>query len=314
MILTSQQIERALQQISKNILLYIGVNLGEAVLTEVDRALLTSLGLNLIGLGGLFPPYYKMYLLGRLTQVIGDYNSGRLAYSDFEEYLRREQYQPLTPFEEIQYTLARQATYHHLKNLEHRVHQDVETSITEELTRSEYENIFKEELAEGVKERKSVTNIISDIGHRTQDWSKDLGRIVDTEMNNIFQRGRVVEIMRQNPGSDPLVYKDVYVGACRHCIALYLTDGLGSASRLFKLSVLVANGSNIGRKVKDWRATVDGVHPFCRCLLRTHTESTIWDKKKKQFVYDTEALKREEKRLGIRGKVKVTVGEKVYIV
>ena len=120
--------------------------------------------------------------------------------------------------------------------------------------------------------------------------------------------------MRQNPGSDPLVYKDVYVGACRHCIALYLTDGLGSASRLFKLSVLVANGSNIGRKVKDWRATVDGVHPFCRCLLRTHTESTIWDKKKKQFVYDTEALKREEKRLGIRGKVKVTVGEKVYIV
>jgi hypothetical protein len=314
MILNTQQIERVLQQISKNILLYIGVNLGEAVLTEVDRALLTSLGLNLAGLGGLFPPYYRMYLLGRLTQVIGDYNSGRLAYNDFEEYLRREQYQPLTPFEEIQYTLARQATYHHLKNLENRVRQDVETGITEELTRSEYENIFKEEIATGVKERKSVTNIISDIGHRTQDWSKDLGRIVDTEMNNIFQRGRVVEIMRQNPGSDPLVYKDVYAGACRHCIALYLTDGLGSAPRLFKLSVLVANGSNIGRKVKDWRATVDGCHPFCRCLLRTHTEGTIWDKKKKQFVYDTEALRREEKRLGIKGTVKVTVGEKVYIV
>jgi hypothetical protein len=48
--------------------------------------------------------------------------------------------------------------------------------------------------------------------------------------------------------------------------------------------------------------------------LRTHTEGTIWDKKKKQFVYDTEALRREEKRLGIKGTVKVTVGEKVYIV
>ena len=89
MILSTSQIERVLQQISKNILLYIGVNLGEVVLTEVDRALLTSLGLNLAGLGGLFPPYYQMYLLGRLTQVIGDYNSSRLAYTDFEEYLRR---------------------------------------------------------------------------------------------------------------------------------------------------------------------------------------------------------------------------------
>jgi hypothetical protein len=314
MILNTQQIERVLQQISKNILLYIGVNLGEAVLTEVDRALLTSLGLNLAGLGGLFPPYYRMYLLGRLTQVIGDYNSGRLAYNDFEEYLRREQYQPLTPFEEIQYTLARQATYHHLKNLENRVRQDVETGITEELTRSEYENIFKEEIATGVKERKSVTNIISDIGHRTQDWSKDLGRIVDTEMNNIFQRGRVVEIMRQNPGSDPLVYKDVYAGACRHCIALYLTEGLGSVPRLFKLSVLIANGSNIGRKVGDWLPTVSGTHPWCRCNIREHQKDTMWSKTKKQFVYDTEALRREEKRLGIKGTVKVTVGEKVYIV
>src|ERR1035437_1033489 len=94
MILNTHQIERVLQQISKNMLLYISVNLGEAVLSEVDRALLTSLGLDAIGIGGSFPRYYKMYLLGRLTQVIGETNSSRLALNDFEEYLRRGQFQP----------------------------------------------------------------------------------------------------------------------------------------------------------------------------------------------------------------------------
>jgi len=139
-----------------------------------------------------------------------------------------------------------------------------------------------------------------------------LGRIVDTEMNNIFQRGRAVQIAEQNKGKDPLVYKDVYEGACRHCIHLYLTRGLGSEPRVFKLSQLIANGTNIGRKVRDWLGTISGVHPWCRCNLRIKEEYTKWDKIKKQFVYDEEELKKEEERLGIRGTVKIIVGEKVF--
>jgi very-short-patch-repair endonuclease len=263
MILTSDQIARALQQISKNVLLYIGFNLGEAVFSTADQALLNELGVNFMGLGGGQPRYYRMYLLGRLTQVLGEYNSARLAYNDFEEYLRRAQFQPLTPFEEFQYQAARQATYGHLKHLEHRMRQDTETGIMEEITRAEYEGIFKQGMITGVKERETLSNIVSNIGHQTGDWAKDLGRIVDTEMNNIFQKGRMMEIIKASPGQDPLVYKDVYPGACRHCIALYLTGGLGSAPRVFKLSELIANGSNVGRKVKDWRPTVEGLHPFC---------------------------------------------------
>jgi hypothetical protein len=311
-ILLPAQIENILNQISKNILIYIGINLGEAALTEVDQVMLKAAGISFTGLGGAFPVYYRMYLFGRLTQLIDDPNSQQVTYADFEKYLQRQQYQPLTAFETVQYNIARQATYTKLKNLDHRMRSDVNNSITEELTRSEYEQIVKEEHISGVSLRKSVTNIVSDIGHRTGDWAKDLGRIVDTEMNNIFQRGRLVTIQRDAPGQDPLVYKDVYEGACRHCIALYLTNGLGSEPRLFKLSQLIANGNNINRNVKDWRATLDGIHPWCRCLLRRKYDYMIWDKTKKQFVYDETLLKDEEQRLGIRGKVKVTVGDKVF--
>jgi hypothetical protein len=314
MIIKLSQIENILNQASKNILLYIGMNIGEAALMSADRSLLMSMGVDIDGLGGAFPPYYKMFLLGRLTQMIGDQNSQKLELSDFEKYLQSGQYQPLTPFEEAQYMIARQMSYAHLKNLENRVRDDVNGAILEELTRSEYENIIKEEVEAGVRERKSITNIISDIGHRTGDWSKDLGRIVDTEMNNIFQKGRVVELKKTDPTKDPLVYKDVYEGACRHCIALYLTDGLGSQPRLFKLSELVANGSNIGRKVADWKATITGVHPWCRCTLRKLIKGMTWSATDKQFVHDAKVLKQEEKRLGIKGVVKVTIGNKVIIV
>lgn len=312
MILFPTQIENILKQISKNILLYIGIDLGEEVLTEADRTLLKIMGVDLVNIGKSFPNYYRMFLLGRLTQLIGDTNSQKLDYSDFEKYLQKNQYQPLTPFEEIQYKLARQATYSHLKNLENRIRTDVEGIITSTLSRAEYENIIKKEIEVGVLKRKSISEIVSGIGHRTGDWSKDLGRIVDTEMNNIFQRGRAVQIAEQNKGKDPLVYKDVYEGACRHCIHLYLTDGLVSQPRIFKLSELIANGTNIGRKVDQWKPTLDGCHPFCRCCLRSLEEGMKWNKEKKRFVYDIELLKEEEKRLGIKGVVKIVVGDKVF--
>ena len=309
-----KQIEDIFNQVSKNILLYVGVSLGEEVFSEADLKLLRSMGVKVENIGGDFPPYYRMYLLGRLTKLLGDYNSQRISYQDFEEYLRRKQFQPLTEFEKVQYRIAQHATYTHLKNLENRIRTDVNNTIISHLSRVEYEEIIKKEIERGVVERKLLGSIISDIGHKTGDWRKDLGRIVHTEMNNIFQQGRAVQIARENPGEDPLVYKDVFSGACRHCIELYLTNGLGSEPRVFRLSELIANGSNVGRAVKDWKAVIGSTHPWCRCHLHYLEKWKRWDKEKKQYVYDEILLAEKEKELKIKGKVKVTVGDKVFIV
>lgn len=262
--LTLIQIGRILKEIDRNMLVYIGVNLGGEVLSTVDESILGVSEIKYIDeLAGGYPYYYRMFLLGRLTQLIGDYNSQQLEYKDFDQYLKKKQYHPLTSFEKIQYDLARQTTYSHLKNLGNRVKIDMESSIIEYISRVEYEKIFNEEIAEGVLQRKTVSGIVSDIGHRTGDWKKDLGRIVDTEMNNIYQKGRAVEIVTLSHKKDPLVYKDVYEGACRHCIKLYLTKGLGSEPRVFRLSQLIASGTNYGKKVDEWKAVLTGVHPFC---------------------------------------------------
>ena len=313
MTLTLTQIGNILKEIDKNLLVYISVNLGRDVLSGSDQDLLRSCGINPEKIVSEYPPYYRMFLLGRLTQLIGDFNSSKLDYSDFEQFLKRHQYAPLTQFEKTIYELARRATYTHLKHLTGVIRRDVETGITEQLSRTEYERIIKKEIETGVAERKSVGAVVSDIGHRTGDWAKDLNRIVDTEMNNIFQQGRAVEMIERAKGKDPLVYKDVFEGACRHCIAFYLTAGLGSEPRVFHLSDLLANGSNIGRKVVDWKATVNGVHPHCRCLLRQLEEGKKWDKETKRFEWDKEEIRRREKELGIKtGNIKVSVGSKSY--
>lgn len=258
-----------LREIDRNILVYISTCLGSESLSIEDRNLLHSHGINIEEIGDEYPHYYKMFLLGRLTELIGDYNANQLDYADFDSYLKQRQYYPLTSFERIQYELARQVTYSHLKNLGNRMKTDMEGSIIEYISRSQYEKIVKKEIEEGVLQRKTIGGVISDLGHKTGDWKKDLGRIVDTEMNNIFQKGRAIQIMSLSGSKDVLVYKDVYEGACRHCIHLYLTKGIGSEPRVFKLSELIANGSNIGKKVEDWKATVPGVHPFCFTNPRT---------------------------------------------
>jgi very-short-patch-repair endonuclease len=269
MIFTIDQISSVIKEIDKNILVYIGVNLGQDVLSVEDRKLLESFNINPDELSDEFPYYYRMFLLGKLTQLIGDFNALGLDYSDFDKYLKRKQYNPLTSFEKLQYELARNTTYSHLKNLGNRMRVDTQNSIIENLTRVEYEKIIKEEIEEGILQRKMVSGVVSDIGHRTGDWSKDLGRIVETEGNNIFQRGRATEIQKMSGKRDPLVYKDVFPGACRHCIRLYLTKGIGSKPILFRLSQLIANGSNIGRKVENWKPSLESTHPFCFANART---------------------------------------------
>jgi hypothetical protein len=71
-------------------------------------------------------------------------------------------------------------------------------------------------------------------------------------------------------GEDPkevLVYKEVINDGslCQWCKRFYVKpDG---SPVVFKLAELQANGSNYGKKKRDWKPTVGSTHPRCRCQL-----------------------------------------------
>jgi hypothetical protein len=75
----------------------------------------------------------------------------------------------------------------------------------------------------------------------------------------------------------------IWTGNCRHCIKAYLTNGIGSQPKIFKLSTLEANGTNVGKKVNDWLPVVGGMHPYCRCNLHKLLSGQEWDEEKKEF-------------------------------
>ena len=307
MLFTQQEIQRLLDIVDYHSSFVAGSVLGKEILTDYDKFILNKYGIDIDKIReGRETSYFEMYMWGKLSAVLSDSQAKQITYEDFEKYIKRGQYIPLSKTEQYQYNAAKQKTYGHIKGLGDKIKQTVNGIIVEEnqVRRLEYEKVIKEELERGVVDRKTVSSIVSEIGHKTGDWYRDWGRIVETEYQNIYQQG-IAEQLLQEKGGNTLVFKDVFSGACRHCIRLYLTGGIGSEPKIFKLSDLMANGDNVGLKVADWQPVVGATHPFCRCMLRQIPKGYKWNEEVGKF-----KISEEDKPKYERPKVKMMIGDK----
>lgn len=243
--------------------------LGKDFLTFEDKSLLRKNGFNIEKQLKNIPPYWQAFLFGRLSSILSPSQLLTLNYTDLEDYVKDEQYPKLTRREKAEYDTAATRTYGYIKGMGNRIRETLSNAISEEELKTitqERElddlDVLKREMELGVIKRRSTQSIISNLGHQLNDWNRDWGRIVETEMQNIYLFGKAQTIM-QDHGVEAKVYKEVFPGACAHCIKLYTTAGIGSKPRIFKLSSLIANGDNIGVKVRDWKAVLGPVHPFC---------------------------------------------------
>lgn len=116
----------------------------------------------------------------------------------------------------------------------------------------------------------------------SQDNKQDWDMVIRTELMNKSQEAFAEEIIRgksaySDQGADTRVFKRPNPNACPHCKRLYLDqDG---RPRVFKLKDLLENGSNVGRKVADWKPVVGVTHPHCQCILEVLPENCILDEK-----------------------------------
>lgn len=297
MIFTKQQVESFIEIIDFHTALFITTQLGQDALSAQDKYILRKFGFNISKIVEKYPPYLQSFLFGRLTGWLSENQSSQVIYSDFKKYLTSGQYFPLTTKEKTLYDISINRSYGHIKNLG--------VKRAGELVRQINEEDVRRELSGAIKNRESLNTIISNWGNQLGNWHRDYGRIAETEMNSIFQLGRGLQL-EEKYGKEVKVFKTVFPGACRHCIKLYLTNGIGSKPILFTLEELIANGSNVGRKVADWKAVLTSVHPFCRCNLQYVPEGTEWSDEKKMFVFPEEYKRKYERRI----KVKIEIGDK----
>jgi len=281
--------------------LFIGNNVGADVLSKDDIKLLQKNGIVIDELSGTFAE--DAYKFGILASALKDERTKKLNYNDFKKFINSGNFIPLTSAEQDALQAVKQHMYADIKGLGNRISQDF-TRIAIEASqkqRAKYEQIIKKTATKAIQNRWSVNQMASELGHKTGDWARDFDRISDYVMHSAYQQGIASQLLKQY-GEEVKVFFSVYEKACKHCVATYLTDGIGSEPKQFKLLDVIANGNNIGVKAIDYKPSVDPLHPYCRCTMHNVPENGVWDAEKKQFVIgrNTYGVKR-------KSKIKITI-------
>lgn len=302
MILLPEQLQELLKIIDTNQAIIIGNQFGLEFLSEYDKSLLLANGVDINTLySESNDSISTSFHLGMLAQALKDTKAlNKLTYKDLKSYIKQGSYIPLSEREKLTIYSIKNQSLSDIRSLNGRIFQDVNGILN---NRTSQEEFIREELKEGIEKKKPLREIANDLHRKTGDWSRDFDRIVEYQCNTAYQQGRA-SFLEQTEGPDVEVYKRVFASACKHCLSLYTTAGFLSEPRIFKLSELKANGSNIGRKTAEWKATVDSTHPFCRCLLFQKRKGFGWNKETQAFDIPIQSERPQLKtpRKGIRMK------------
>lgn len=113
---------------------------------------------------------------------------------------------------------------------------------------------------------------ISEIKQELKDFAgepnRNWDRIIATELSNAIGAGHVDRIVVDNSNKNMdnvlvyrIVVKDTHL--CKFCNEFYVdTDG---SPKVYRLSTLLANGSNYGKKTSAWNPVTLATHPNERC-------------------------------------------------
>ena len=325
--LNQNEVNELLDIIRNFHLIFTVSSVGAEMLSDVEKEILKQGGVDIDTLG-INPMMDDAFHFGMLAAAMKTQsaitNLNAMTHAQMKSAIKQAGGIPLTTREEVALKRVKTQAYMDIKGLGNRVLNDyerilnsTETAVFTEIegsakTRAEYEKIIRDSAVQTVGLRKTAKILASEIGRATSDWTRDFDRISDYVMHTAYQYGRAEEydkINKSRPGA--MYYKQVYAGACKHCIRLYLTAGIGSKPKLFKMADLLANGSNIGRKVNDWQPVVGATHPFCRCeLLSIDTNLYEWDEEIGDFV----AKKVESTKfhnIDTDGLVEIKIGDKI---
>lgn len=304
---TQKQIQSLLDIIETYHLDFIGRELGSSSLSSYELEVLKNYGIDIEK----YPELSKLdhtYVLGLLSQSLDVAQFEKLTYKDLKRFIQSDQFVPLSQYEKDVLDMIRTQSYSDIKGLGRRIANEVETGLIEEQKkrRLEYEKIIRDEAKRAVYYKESVRQLASRIGNRTDDWAKDLVRISSYIIHDAYEHGKAAGIIRSyKEGEETLVYKQVLPGACKHCISNYLEgDEIGSKPKIFTLGDLMSNGSNIGRKVAEYKPTLGPLHPHCRCEMFMVPKNSKWDPEEKRFVVQRVLPERKS-----RAKITITTSE-----
>ena len=317
MIFTAGQIEQITGVLDRYLLTFAAHHIGINVLSAVEVAQLQSAGVNTAAITAATSNVSQAFKLGLLSNALGDAATKNMTYDQFLNYLSTGKMFKLNALES---SALQTLQYQALKDTK-RMGAKIKDQIADRLVHANktantvtHSKLVTDAAKKSILERKGIASVISDIGHAEPNWNRDFGRIADFVLHSAFDEGRANGILTRT-GPQALVYKDVYAGACKHCIEKYLKGGIMSEPKVFQLSVLQANGTNVGKKVADWLPVIGPLHPWCRCTLMSVPNGlTLVDLANGKWVWQNGDFVRDpkkwERKVQRKSKVRVTVNNK----
>lgn len=175
----------------------------------------------------------------------------------------------LTPAQQKSVEYAQMNAQVHLANLQSKIVSTVISTAIQD--QSNMYSSIKQVIPDAMSNATPRYKVIQQLRETSNDWERDWHRVAHTEMWNAKCTGEAQAILDgESPLSsdkgDTMVFKRPSPNACKHCKELYLEKGTNKP-KVWKLSELIANGTNYGLKQADWKPVVGTVHPSCTCPL-----------------------------------------------
>lgn len=130
------------------------------------------------------------------------------------------------------------------------------------------QNIDRTDLMDDLMKESTIGKLKQKLRDTSGDGTRDWTRIAVTEMSNAIGIASVDRIVSDNVDSD---LGDIYVfritvkdaKTCKWCRRFY--DDKDGSPKLYRLSTLLDNGSNYGKKTDSWMPVIGATHPNERC-------------------------------------------------
>lgn len=128
------------------------------------------------------------------------------------------------------------------------------------------QNLDRSEFADMLVKESSLGKVRQKLRDTAKDATRDWQRVALTEMGNAIGIASVDRIVSQNKDKE---LKEVYVyripvndsKTCKYCRRFYNSD---SSYKIYRLSTLLSNGTNYGKKTDQWSAVIGSTHPNSR--------------------------------------------------
>lgn len=275
------------------------------LLSSEQKQMLKQAGVDVTKINPKDTLIYQAFALGMMSGAIPQSVLNKTSYDQFKKYINSDKFIPLNTYEKAVITSIQTQSLSDIKGLSNRFEKFVNDTIAQQ-QRQHFESTIRQEIETGTSQKKSLRVISNEISKKLGDFSRDFDRIVATQSHIATQEG-IKAFIERNYGDDAKVYMDVFGGACKICIKNYLTNGLGSQPKIFKLSDLPPSTTNYDKKQNEWVAVRPPQHPYCRCHMNYLPDGYVWSDEEKQFVPG-----KVESKSGRKSKVRIEFNGKQY--